>query len=114
MRGLHDSAARWFCNFALVLGVSAAGVNLPPEWRHAQSFDVPAAGLLKISLPVETLDAARRESLSFRLSYGGSFNNFDFSLSQAVKVIDDAVDFRVGGGYLALQGDLLLRGLNGG
>jgi hypothetical protein len=32
---------------------------LPPEWQDAQEFSVTAPGLMKISLPVDTLDAAR-------------------------------------------------------
>ena len=43
-----------------VLWVSwVAGATLPPEWRHTQEFYVAAPSLAKISLPVETLDAAR-------------------------------------------------------
>jgi hypothetical protein len=67
MQGLHNSAAKWFGGLALVLGVCAAGANLPSDWRREQSFDVPSAGLLKISLPVETLDAARAGLEDLRL-----------------------------------------------
>jgi hypothetical protein len=70
MPRLHDSAARWFCGWALILGLCAAAAPLPPEWRRVQSFDVPAAGLLKISLPVETLDAGRAGLEDLRLYDG--------------------------------------------
>jgi hypothetical protein len=36
-----------------------ASAGLPAEWQHVQDFSVPTPGLVKISLPVETLDAAR-------------------------------------------------------
>ena len=32
---------------------------MPADWQHQQSFDVSTPGLVKLSLPVETLDAAR-------------------------------------------------------
>jgi hypothetical protein len=37
----------------------ARAATLPADWQHQQSFDVTATGLVKFSLPVETLDAAR-------------------------------------------------------
>jgi len=37
---------------------SAAGATWS-EWRHSQEFFLSTPGLVKISLPVETLDAAR-------------------------------------------------------
>ena len=33
--------------------------TLPADWQHQQSFEVSTPGLVKLSLPVETLDAAR-------------------------------------------------------
>ena len=36
-----------------------AGAALPSDWQHAQDFVVTAPGLVKITLPAETLDAAR-------------------------------------------------------
>jgi hypothetical protein len=44
----------------------AAGA-LPAEWRHEQQFSVTASGLVKLSLPVETLDAARPALEDLRL-----------------------------------------------
>jgi hypothetical protein len=37
----------------------AHAVALPSDWQHEQTFNVSTPGLLKLSLPVETLDAAR-------------------------------------------------------
>ena len=42
---------------ACVLSIQAA--PLPAEWPHEQHFEVPAPGLVKLSLPPATLDAAR-------------------------------------------------------
>jgi hypothetical protein len=40
---------------------------LPVEWQHAQQFEVAAPGLVRISLPVATLDAARPALEDLRL-----------------------------------------------
>ena len=32
---------------------------MPADWKHVQQFDVVQPGLIKLSLPVETIDAAR-------------------------------------------------------
>jgi Protein of unknown function (DUF3999) len=39
--------------------LTRAGAALPAEWRHEQQFGITNSGLIKLSLPVETLDAAR-------------------------------------------------------
>jgi hypothetical protein len=33
--------------------------ELPADWKNAQEFDVARTGLIKLSLPAETVDAAR-------------------------------------------------------
>lgn len=38
---------------------STVGATLPTEWQWEQKFDVAGPGLVKIGLPVETLDSAR-------------------------------------------------------
>ena len=50
--------SRWLC-FVTLLGSFAVHAALPVEWQQTQEFDVSAPGLVKISLPVETVDAAR-------------------------------------------------------
>src|ERR1035441_1345843 len=47
--------------YALVAscGSSAQAAPLPADWQHEQHFEVSAPGLLKLSLPLSTLDAAR-------------------------------------------------------
>jgi hypothetical protein len=42
---------KWFLVLALVA--------LPPEWKQTQTFDVAQPGLIKLSLPADTLNAAR-------------------------------------------------------
>ncbi len=44
---------------ALFLFAGSLYALTPDEWRFIQPVDVPANGLIRISLPVETLDAAR-------------------------------------------------------
>ena len=53
--------------FALLIGISATAANLPSAWQRDQSFDVSTTGLVKMSLPVETLDAARPALEDLRL-----------------------------------------------
>jgi hypothetical protein len=38
---------------------SAPAASLPADWQHEQCFDVSVPGLVKLSLPLATLDAAR-------------------------------------------------------
>jgi len=58
---------RLLCVGALGLGLSAAAAPLPDGWPHVQTFAVADAGLIKISLPVDTLDAARPSLADVRL-----------------------------------------------
>lgn len=51
----------------LLLCGFAASAALPSAWQHTQSFDVATPGLVKISVPVETLDAARPALEDLRL-----------------------------------------------
>lgn len=54
--------------FALVGGPSRAWGATWAEWRQRQGFSVEAAGLFKISLPPETLDAAQAGLEDLRVS----------------------------------------------
>jgi hypothetical protein len=49
----------WLCAFALAWSFSANAAGLPVDWQHEQPFNVSAPGLVKLNLPVGTLDAAR-------------------------------------------------------
>lgn len=53
---------------ALVALATAGGAaNLPADWQRAQQIQIPAPGLVKLSLPLETLDAARGALEDLRL-----------------------------------------------
>jgi hypothetical protein len=67
MKRLIDFQASFLCGCALCIGVSATAANLPSDWQREQSFDVSTTGLMKTSLPVETLDAARPALEDLRL-----------------------------------------------
>jgi hypothetical protein len=56
---LLESGVRpvWF--LCLTCALSAGAAALPSAWQHEQAFTVPASGLVKLNLPVATLDAAR-------------------------------------------------------
>lgn len=55
----------FLCAFAI--GISAGAAGLPSDWQYEQSFDVSATGLMKVGLPVQTLDAARPALEDLRL-----------------------------------------------
>jgi hypothetical protein len=73
------------------------GAALPADWQHEQRFDVPAAGLLKLSLPTATLDAARSGLEDLRL-YDDAGREVPYLVERpepAGKVIRDAKSFQV-------------------
>src|ERR1035437_1939344 len=55
--------------YALVVscGSLAQAATLPADWQHEQHFGVSASGLVKLSLPLSTLDAARPALEDLRL-----------------------------------------------
>jgi hypothetical protein len=55
------------CAFVGACSFSAPAVSLPAEWQHEQRFEAPAPGLVKLSLPLATLDAARPALEDLRL-----------------------------------------------
>jgi hypothetical protein len=78
-----------------VLSLSAAG--LPTEWQHEQPFNVPASGLVKLSLPVETLDAARPALEDLRL-YDDTGNELPYLIERPVpvtKVVQNVKSFHI-------------------
>ena len=79
------------------MDVSATAANLPSDWQREQSFDVSTAGLVKISLPVETLDAARPALEDLRL-YDDTGHEIPYLIERPVpvpKIIRTAKSFRV-------------------
>ena len=71
--------------------------ELPADWKNVQQLDVAAPGLLKFSLPVETLDAARSGLEDLRI-YDGAGREVSFVIEQPVNapaVLQNARDFRL-------------------
>lgn len=85
MKRLTNIPASLLYVFALLFGVSAIAANLPSGWQHDQSFDVSTTGLVKISLPVETLDAARPELEDLRL-YDAAGNEVPYLIERPMPV----------------------------
>ncbi len=88
MKRLNNFPAGWLCGCALLLGVSATAANLPSDWQHEQSFDVSTTGLVKISLPVETLDAARPALEDLRL-YDDAGNEIPYLIERPVPIAEN-------------------------
>ena len=88
--------SRWFC-FVTLLGSVAVHAALPSDWQHTQEFSVTAPGLVKISVPVETLHAARPALEDLRL-YDDAGNELPFFIERptpASKVVRAAKSFQV-------------------
>ena len=61
------ACAAGLCTFVAAFSPSAAAASLPADWQHEQRFETPASGLVKLSLPPATLDAARPAVEDLRL-----------------------------------------------
>ena len=85
MKRLVNFSASVLYVFALLFGVSAAAANLPSDWQRDQSFDVSTTGLVKMSLPVETLDAARPALEDLRL-YDDAGNEVPYLIERPAQV----------------------------
>jgi hypothetical protein len=97
MKRLNDISANLFCGCALLIGISATAANLPSDWQHEQLFKISTAGLVKISLPVETLDAARPAFEDLRL-YDDAGNEVPYLIERpapVAKVVQPAKSFQV-------------------
>jgi len=87
----------WLGILALTIAVSAIAGGLPADWRQEQSFTVPAPGLIKLNLPVETLDAARPALEDLRL-YDEAGNEVPYLIERPVpvtKVVQNVKAFHV-------------------
>ena len=82
--------------FALACG-GLASAALPVEWQHTQQFTVAAPGLMKISLPVETIDAARPalEDLRLQDAAGNELPFFIERPAPVSKAVQSAKSFQV-------------------
>ena len=82
---------------ALAFSLSVHAAGLPADWRREQPFNVPAPGLVKLSLPVETLDAARPALEDLRLCDGAG-NEVPYLIERpvpVVKVVQNVKSFHV-------------------
>ena len=55
---------------AAFLSAASLGAMTPNEWQFSQTIDVPAAGLVRVNVPPETLDAARPDLADVRIADG--------------------------------------------
>ncbi len=60
--------------------------NLPADWRYDQSFTLSATGLTKLSLPLETLDAARPALEDLRL-FDAAGNEVPYVIERPVPTV---------------------------
>ncbi len=97
MKRLHKFWPNSLSVLALTCGFAACAANLPTDWQHEQPFTVPGSGLLKLSLPPETLDAARPELEDLRL-YDSAGNEVPYLIERpvpAVKIVRNTKSFHV-------------------
>jgi hypothetical protein len=97
MKRFNNFLASLFYGCALLIGVSATAVNLPSEWQREQAFDLSTSGLVKIVLPVETLDAARPALEDLRL-YDDEKNEIPYVIERFVptqEIVQNAKSFQV-------------------
>ena len=88
---------RLFCVFALAVAGSVSAAGLPADWQHEQPFTVTAAGLIKLNLPGETLDAARPALEDLRL-YDDAGNEVPYLIERpvpVVKIVQNVKSFHV-------------------
>lgn len=92
-----DRLTSWFCALGLCWNCSIRAAPLPAEWQYAQQFNVTAPGLVKLNLPVTTLDAARPALEDLRL-YDEAGNELPFLIQQprpAARMSQSAKSFQV-------------------
>ncbi len=98
--------------FAVIFAIFAAApsarpVELPSGWKRVQSFSISAPGLVKIDIPIETLDAARPELEDLRL-YDDGGREVPYLLQPSLpaeKIVKEVKGFQA---QLAPSGTLLL------
>jgi hypothetical protein len=96
---LTHRAARWLLGGCAGVGclwlALSATAALPASWQHYQTFEVTAPGLVKLSLPAATLDAARSGLEDLRL-YDEAGNEVPYCIERPVatgKRIQNAKSF---------------------
>jgi hypothetical protein len=94
-----DGARHWRAIFgvAFVCGFAASAATLPSDWQREQPFNVPTPGLVKLSLPIETLDATRPALEDLRV-YDDAGNETPYLIERPVPVsraVQSAKSFQV-------------------
>ena len=94
--GAPRRAAR-LAGLVILCSFSLCAAPLPADWQHAQQFEITAPGLVKLSLPVETLDAARPALEDLRLcdDAGNELPFFIERPAPAGKAVQNAKSFQV-------------------
>ena len=96
-KGLQATVRHWLCSFTLLWGFSVSAANLPSDWQYVQQLNVPGPGLVKVSLPIATLDAARAGLEDLRL-YDDAGNEIPYLLERTTpigKAVQNAKSFQV-------------------
>jgi len=86
-----------FYSLALAFSLSIHAAGLPEDWQHEQPFNVATSGLVKLSLPVETLDAARPALEDLRL-YDDAGKELPYLIERpapVVKIVQNVKSFHV-------------------
>ena len=87
----------WLAWFALAFNLSVNAAGLPADWQREQPFNLATSGLVKLSLPVETLDAARPALEDLRL-YDDAGNELPYLIEHpapVVKIVKNVKSFHV-------------------
>lgn len=96
MKSKSKTVTKILCGLMLAGGL-AANAALPGDWQKEQHFDLAAPGLVKLSLPPETLDAARPALEDLRL-YDDAGNELPFLIERPVptgNLVQNAKSFQV-------------------
>ena len=105
-RGLpHSKTLRQFgsllqvpvCAALVAFVTPSIAASLPSDWQHTQQFEAATPGLMKISLPVETLNAARPALEDLRLCDDAG-NELPFLITRPApspKAVQSARSFQV-------------------
>lgn len=78
-------------------GAVASAAPLPPDWKNVQTVQVDQTGLLKLSVPLETLDGARSDLADLRL-YDAAGHEMPFRIERPTptpRAVRSGKNFRV-------------------
>ena len=93
----YISCVAGLCIFLTASASSGQAASLPADWQHEQHFDAAAPGLVKLSLPLATLDAARPALEDLRL-YDNAGMEVPYLIERprlAGKIVQAAKSFQV-------------------